>query len=1328
MHLLKVSSFLRRSAQFRKLYTASRQVLPISNSNKNLELVTGTQIQQCAYGSSLVFQRNSSKVAAKFENGEEQTRISDALHADELIDRIMSKMETDVKRVGHVLRKDVDSVFGWIKTSGTVSSIQSLYLIRCGSLLYFEPLTHRTAAINEIWDKLQELGIPLDASHYNALLKCYIENEYQFSPAEFLATMEQKGIAPNRVTYQRIIEKYCHDGDLSGASAILEHMKERGLPINENIFNSLVLGHARANDMKGAANMLDVMRQSQLDPSSETYTALACGFAENGDMEGFGNTLHEAEEKGLCFDEKNYLKMVSSSAVSGNLEYINELLTKIEIREYRAEVTNTALGLINKGLNDAACRIAVSLFNAGYSRMFYAFAKAIVVKENSVQRIVDFCKKIYNEGIHEYIYEDGAKACIIHAKPEDAFYFFKEMKDVGRVVRCHYFWPIFSSFAKTGDTEGMWAALKCMSDLALPADLDTYIDYILPHMSTSDPEAIISKIKEFGQSEAVFTDALFLYFCTSGQLSAAANMYKEYKPQCSFISLAIALSNIPLKDVAPAVTLLKQTRNSVPDPDASDDVCGEFLKYLHKRKLIPILSAFIEEYNIQGIKLPTPTVQELCSQLKTVAPELVRLVQNLEINVILHQHVNEDYIRPSTMSLEELEKHLIHLKETGGNVRPVLRQLLSNYCQQKDLEHALEIKAELDAIDFTYSPASYAMLVNLFVSFNNLEEAMKYKKLIDEQYPHVKLDAAKAVSYVTLMFKNDKVDEALDIIKTEARDWLKPRYEDLLVKSVKDLLHAVADTGNVDLTRQLFEIFAMDLKFLPLHHTSLEPLVKVHLVRNDVDGAIEEYRNCVVNYNAFPSRNFLFRKFITAKDPEHLQTVVDISTTYGGKEIPLHELAAAFIDCGCVAEARKVIQTLGAKVDPRQLEIICYRFFKQEKVMELEQLISITKDLYSIDRDQLYAHLLNLYVNTNDYQAALEMWNSIQEENVQPSVNTLQQLAALLEKNDQPVPFVVPLRTDVQNTTDLMNCLDTKREVETVEILKRMRKGEVHALTPDTFTRIVDLLTEKKNLRDIVSIVQVMSCILSKPAQVLKPIANKYGQAGDVNSMKLLFDCFPDFAHKYMHFNTNFFEAYVVSGQEEKLLNELEKNIETARHLFSPRGFLRLLQSRPDLFDRAMELADMYVEKENYDQPKMVLWLHQFLQENYEVAEEMYKKNSDPILRSSFPIVNIIQTVRSTQNEIMGRKLIDLVNNALMVRVKPHAYSCFLDVLVQSGKLNEAVALIEEASKNDVPTEKLLQPTLRNLKNSLVERNMPVPFQIPSEDEGSGSGSSSDSD
>uniref|UniRef100_A0A8B9SJI7 Leucine rich pentatricopeptide repeat containing n=1 Tax=Anas platyrhynchos TaxID=8839 RepID=A0A8B9SJI7_ANAPL len=104
----------------------------------------------------------------------------------------------------------------------------------------------REELAHTIWDKMKEMGAVYDTSHYNALLKVYLQNEHKFSPTEFLARMEEANVQPNRVTYQRLIAAYCNEGDIEGASKILGFMKSKDLPITEAVFSSLVKGHARS--------------------------------------------------------------------------------------------------------------------------------------------------------------------------------------------------------------------------------------------------------------------------------------------------------------------------------------------------------------------------------------------------------------------------------------------------------------------------------------------------------------------------------------------------------------------------------------------------------------------------------------------------------------------------------------------------------------------------------------------------------------------------------------------------------------------------------------------------------------------------------------------------------------------------------------------------------------------------------------------------------------------------------------------------------------------------------------------------------------------------
>lgn len=49
-----------------------------------------------------------------------------------------------------------------------------------------------------------------------------------------------------RVTYQRLISRYCQEGNIDGATRILEFMRAKKLPLNEHVFNALIMGHSVA--------------------------------------------------------------------------------------------------------------------------------------------------------------------------------------------------------------------------------------------------------------------------------------------------------------------------------------------------------------------------------------------------------------------------------------------------------------------------------------------------------------------------------------------------------------------------------------------------------------------------------------------------------------------------------------------------------------------------------------------------------------------------------------------------------------------------------------------------------------------------------------------------------------------------------------------------------------------------------------------------------------------------------------------------------------------------------------------------------------------------
>ena len=68
--------------------------------------------------------------------------------------------------------------------------------------------------------RLQQLCSKFDISHYNTLMKVYLENHAGVSGSEMLSRVLRAGLQPNRVTYQHCLGLYCQAGDQAGALAL----------------------------------------------------------------------------------------------------------------------------------------------------------------------------------------------------------------------------------------------------------------------------------------------------------------------------------------------------------------------------------------------------------------------------------------------------------------------------------------------------------------------------------------------------------------------------------------------------------------------------------------------------------------------------------------------------------------------------------------------------------------------------------------------------------------------------------------------------------------------------------------------------------------------------------------------------------------------------------------------------------------------------------------------------------------------------------------------------------------------------------------------------
>uniref|UniRef100_A0A672NB19 Leucine rich pentatricopeptide repeat containing n=1 Tax=Sinocyclocheilus grahami TaxID=75366 RepID=A0A672NB19_SINGR len=801
-------------------------------------------------------------------------------------DWALAKLDSSVRRTGRVTKTLLLRIFHDICRTGYPSGNQALLMLRsCGSLLPEVPLVERIELSQRIWDKLQELGATYDVSHYNALLKTYLQNEFRFSPTDFLAKMEAANVQPNRVTYQRLIAAYCEVGDIEGASTILGFMKSKDLPITEAVFNSLMTGHARARDMDSAEGILSVMKGAGIEPGPDTYLSLLNVYAEKGDFDKIKQTLETVENADIHLMDRDLMQVVFSLTKAGHQQYVPEIVEHMHHeRGYVPDAMNLCLSLITHGHEETAFSVLknftgllVQSQTSDSPDLGNFFLRHCV---NMDKNIVGFCKDLKDSGLHSSPLQFTLQCALEAKKTGMAVELMRRMKEEGLPLRPHYFWPLFIHYQKEKNSSGTLQALRAMQELGVASDMDTFSIYILPSFPSVDSAR--TSLKEAG----IDVDANILIAAELRAEASRGNLAGLFSLMSS-----PALPNVDLS--AFRARLISGFRGV---------------------KLV-LLSFFAENvayflYNLIDSMNETE-VHSKEEQLR----EYFGLLKNMNISISLNifrgiRNILESYQVP------ELVKEIacFHVVKYGGcwsvtshHSKPVVSICVSmcvvELClSHQKLERALELKILYEA-DMT--PAAYAMLINLCCRHDNAEEALKLKMELARKDSEVALDAQKYVALVRVLSKHGKLEEAIDMLKEMKEKDVQLR--DSTISLLTLTMNTAAMKGDANSIRRLQEtIFTLGLAKPSSNLCS--PLITCYLESGNYAGAFDATVEVHKQYNQMPKIHDLICGLVEKGDAELLQKVVEFLSQERGEMMMLYDLYFAFLQTGRYKEARKIIE------------------------------------------------------------------------------------------------------------------------------------------------------------------------------------------------------------------------------------------------------------------------------------------------------------------------------------------------------------------------------------------------------------------------------------
>uniref|UniRef100_A0AAR2KEX8 PROP1-like PPR domain-containing protein n=1 Tax=Pygocentrus nattereri TaxID=42514 RepID=A0AAR2KEX8_PYGNA len=860
-------------------------------------------------------------------------------------DWALAKLDSSVRRTGRVTKTLLQRIFHDICRTGYPSGNQALLLLRsCGSLLPELPFAERTELAHRVWEKLQELGATYDVSHYNALLKVYLQNEFRFSPTDFLAKMEAASVQPNRVTYQRLIAAYCQDGDIEGASKILAFMKSKDLPITEAVFNSLVTGHSRAGDLESAANILSVMSGAGIEPGPDTYLALLCAYAEKGDLAKIKETLDTVENKDISLMDRDLMQIMFSLTKAGHQQhaqncYFSALLIwflSVCVCFLCIDAMNLCLSLITQGFEDTAFAVLKTFpnlqaesQNGDNPDLGNFFLRHCV----NMDKLVHFCKDLKDSNLHSAPLQFTLYCALDSKKTAMAVGLMKTMKEEGLPIRPHYFWPLLTQHQKDRNAPGTLEVLKAMQELDALPDVDTYSNYVLPTFPSVDTARTVLKDAGCAVDTAGFVSAEVRNEAARGNLSGLLSLSEYWRLRLS-ASLIVGFKGH----------------------------CSSFL-------LNPDNVAYFLYNLFDGM---TET------EVQAKEEKLRQYLNQLEQKVCTHTRAGFEG------RVLSLEKKLEELKSLGKPTGAIFKQLISALCAEENLSRALEMKAQYEE---EMTPSCYALLINLCCRHDNAEEALNLKR--DEQS--------------VILLKQPLEHSAVDILKEMKEKDVA--VKDTTVTLLFHTLNSAALKGDSTTIRRLQDtIFTLGL--VSPSSNLCSPLVTVYLESGDLNGALEATMECHKLYNQLPRIHDIISGLVEKGDTELLQKAMDFVSQERGEMTMLYDLFFAFMQTGRYREARKIIETPGLRARPGRLQWFAEKCITGQQA--LENMVDMTAKLFECDRDEMYHYLLRLCKDTNDWHKAEAVWTKMQEENVIPRERTLRLLAGILKSNNQEVPFEVP--------------------------------------------------------------------------------------------------------------------------------------------------------------------------------------------------------------------------------------------------------------------------------------------------------------------------------
>ncbi|XP_046829690.1 leucine-rich PPR motif-containing protein, mitochondrial-like isoform X2 [Vespa crabro] len=864
----------------------------------------------------------------------QQTKLSDI---DNIIKKIDNKYQHEILIDKHL----IEDIINCIQIEGKLESSQALLTLRCCNVLIQCTQEQRIKFANTLWKLCNIYNVPMDITLYNALLQVYIENNYTFSPLNILSDMKKQSIQPNKVTYMKLLEYFCKNGNITKAIIVCQCLKDEKLPLDIDIFNLLIIGYSQIGDLNSAINVLDVIRKINLLPSNETYTALMCAFAKFNDIVSIREILSKCQKKNVNFTNENILDVIYTLIVNRNVDHVDEMLWILK-KPYCTEGIHFFGKIIDIKQEDIAIKILFYMYpyiKNNFCRNEYEsfFINKFICSNVIPEKIIDICSHFYMKFGNTKIFTEAIYISFKHDNDLLTLRLLKEWKNNGHKLRPHYFWPFLVKAQNNHDIKGL---LKYIKDMISVYDVEpcinTIANFIIPNLLGVDSSSS-SLLKEYGIPEETARNAT-VYYLLQNNKTRSSYMYVLKYPVYY-----------------------------------SDFILGNSLR-----------QALFNTYDIDSY---LEIVRHLYIETNTGQKEKVSLIDKI-YDIMDFLHKNPTCISKMT-SITQMENEQSQTKNSMS------KQLHSFTSCDPTMLFKLFLRSKSWSTSIPHE--IYIFVTDqLLKRYTNEESKMILKKLINEY--RICATCKLSLTYAQNLISLGNLDDAAEIIEYTGKE-IKIRSK-IIDDYTKSLLNEAALMGNDRILKRFYDIL-LNIHYVKLSQNYLDPLVIIHIKQGNIIKALEVAETLSEKYKHIPALRELIESVVLTKDVELLQHFINVATKNYNEQYILMELMLCFLKNDYEEEAKKIIKIFcTSNYKFTIIKESLQNSLEERNIKILDKLLDLSVDYPDTDRFVIYEYLVTIYAAKGDYKCGLNLWRRMQKEKVSPTDNSIIYFNKLFRENN----------------------------------------------------------------------------------------------------------------------------------------------------------------------------------------------------------------------------------------------------------------------------------------------------------------------------------------